>query len=409
VEVRKKYQDALRELTERLLAIRIFDPDGRPSFEFQSYSIITSVLESAIDFHPEIPDADRPWVLRAGVSNACKEKDLTPTALEQHLKNAEREYLRTPLKDYTLATAFGIRAYRGLKTVSINGVRISFASSLPRRFDRSEIAYRLDQSVSDCPSDILQVLARVSARTPNAAFNQAQTAVDLIRALWNLVLNRGTRRISLFQTGTPKPVNPILPGALHTLHEPGGALIKDVFWVETHPLESSRVYGVGENWHLVQKRSLKLRSKLRALSYGDEIEKAIVRYGRALDEADARSSFNRVWSVLEYLTNSIGAYDTLISRSSFLATDRERTLVRMILQHLRDVRNAVVHADEERSNMNAYLYELKFITEWLIFFHLNEGKLFGSRARAAEYLDTPTDRRLLLERIGDYRRALRRR
>jgi hypothetical protein len=67
-----------------------------------------------------------------------------------------------------------------------------------------------------------------------------------------------------------------------------------------------------------------------------------------------------------------------------------------------------VHADEERSNVNAYLYELKFITEWLIFFHLNEGKLFSSRARAAEYLDTPTDRRLLLERIGDYRRALRR-
>jgi hypothetical protein len=290
VKVRERYPDALRELTKRLVAIRTFDTNGRPGFEFQSYSIITSVLESAIDFDTEIPEADRPWVLRAGVSNAAKEKDLTPAALELHLKDAEREYLRTPLKDYTLASAFGIRAYRGLKTISISGVRISFALSLPRRFDRSEIADRLNQSVTDSPSDILQVFARVSARTPNAAFNQAQTEVDLIRALWNLVLNRGTRRISLFQTGTPKPVNPILPGALHTLHEAGGALIKDVFWVETHPLESSRVYDAGENWHLVQKRSLRLRSKLRSLSYRNEIEKAIVRYGRALDEADARSS-----------------------------------------------------------------------------------------------------------------------
>ena len=91
--------------------------------------------------------------------------------------------------------------------------------------------------------------------------------MDLIRALWKLVLNHGIRRVSLFQTGTPKPVNPILPGALHTLHEPGGALIKDVFWVETHPLENSRVYSADENWQLVQERSLKLRSKLRGLTY----------------------------------------------------------------------------------------------------------------------------------------------
>jgi hypothetical protein len=58
--------------------------------------------------------------------------------------------------------------------------------------------------------------------------------------------------------------------------------------------------------------------------------------------------------------------------------------------------------------MTAYLDQLRLITEWLILFHLREGKVFQSRARAAEYLDTPRDRSLLLERIRDYRRALRR-
>jgi hypothetical protein len=408
VKVHKKYQDTLREITERLVAIRTFGPDGRPQFQLPTYSIITSVLESAIDFNPEIPDADRPWILRTGVSNASKENRLTPDTLQQHLKAAEREYLRTPVKDYILATAFGIRAYRGLKTISINAVRISFAASLPPRFDRSAIAHRVKETVAHCPPDILQVFARVSARTPNAAFNQAQAAVDLVRALWNLVLNGGRYRIFLFQTGAPEPVNPILPGTLYTLHELNGTLIEDVFWVEPHPLETNRIYGADENWPRVEKRALKLRSGLRALTYRQEIEKALVRYVRALDEIDPRSSFNRVWSVLEYLTNSVGTYETLISRSCFLAVDRDRGFVRMVLQHLRDVRNAVVHSDEERSNMKAYLDQLRLVTEWLIFFHLREGKLFQSRARAAEYLDTPTDRGLLLERIGDYRRALRR-
>ena len=112
--------------------------------------------------------------------------------------------------------------------------------------------------------------------------------------------------------------------------------------------------------------------------------------------------------MLEYLTNSIETYDPLIRRSSFLSIAKDRAIVRILLQHLRDVRNAVIHTDEERVNMSAYLEQLRTITEWMIRFHLREGNLFHSIADAGYYLDSPTDRGLLLERLRNYRRALRR-
>jgi hypothetical protein len=324
--------------------------------------------------------------------------------LQKHLAGAERKYLRAPLQDFVLATALGIVGYRGQKTLCINGVRISLITSLPRRFNRSAIAARMEEVAPRPPANIVQILARVSARTPNAAFYEAQNSVDLIRALWNFVLNY--RQYHLLQSELARPVNLILPGSVHTLHRPNGTLIEEIFWFEPQSLKSNWIYAADDKWPDVQRRAAKLLSRLQSARYRGEIENALVRYVRALDDADPRSSFNRMWSVLEYLADSVGSYDSLIGRVSFLSPDDERIIVRMLLQHLRDVRNAIVHADEERPNIQTYLDQVKLATERLIMFHLRNGKRFASRAAAASYLDTPVDRAILLGRIRDYRRAL---
>jgi hypothetical protein len=79
----------------------------------------------------------------------------------------------------------------------------------------------------------------------------------------------------------------------------------------------------------------------------------------------------------------------------------------MLLQHLRDVRNAVVHEDEERSNIRTYLDQVKLATERLIMFHFRNGRRFGSRAALASFLDTPVDLAVLKQRMKDYRWALK--
>jgi hypothetical protein len=96
------------------------------------------------------------------------------------------------------------------------------------------------------------------------------------------------------------------------LHYSDGTLIEDIFWVEAQALKNHWIYPAGEAWPAVQRRALQLRSALRSISYQD-IETALVRYVRALHDVDLRSSFDRVWSVLEYLTDSVGNYKILIS------------------------------------------------------------------------------------------------
>jgi hypothetical protein len=405
MRVRQEYEHTLSELTDRLEAIRTTTPGGPPQFRSAEFNLIISVLESAIDFNPTIPEADRRGLLRSAVSEAAKGARIEPGVLQKHLISAEGEYLRKPLYAFVLATAFGIERYHGAQSARINDVRVSLGTSLPRRFDRSAIKDRIEELAPSLPANIAHVLARVSARTPNAAFDRAYSTVELIRAMWNFMLNYG--RYQLFSIGPSKPVNRILPGNVHTLHRTDGTCIEDIFWLDSQPLKSSWIYTPDEQWLKVQKRSFRLLSRLRSINYRSDLENALVRYTRALDCADARSSFNRVWSVLEYLTDSIGNYKKLISRACFLVPHNERRFVRVILQHLRDVRNGLVHADEERSNIETYLYQLKLITDRLIMFHLRNGNRFASRAGSAEYLDTPTDRTVLTQRIREYRRALR--
>lgn len=408
MRVQKRYSDRLNEVTDRLTAIRTLGPDGRPGFSAGEYTLLISVLESAIDFNPAIPHADRPSLVREAVGEAAKTPVLTPTSLQESLVSAERKYLRAPLQEFVLATALGIRDYRGLKTVRINSVGISLASSLPRRFSRSAFDTRIDELSLQIPAGMVQVLARVSARTSHAAFYQAQNSVDLLRALWNLVLNSGRYRLLIFPDRHARPINAILPGRLHTLHHPDGTLVEEIFWFEPQILTDDWIYSADNGWSDVQSRARKLLVRLRSISYRAEMENALVRYVRALDDADPRSSFNRVWSVLEYVTDSIGDYDRLIRRASFPSHDNERVLVRMLLQHLRDVRNAIVHEDDERPNIQAYLDQVKLVTERLIMFHLRNGKRFGSRAAATEYLDTPVESDALRQRMRDYRHALSR-
>jgi hypothetical protein len=87
-----------------------------------------------------------------------------------------------------------------------------------------------------------------------------------------------------------------------------------VFWCEPQGLTGLRIHDADQKWSTIQKRATWLLSRLRAIKYRSELETAFVRYVRALDSRDHSDSFAAVWSVLEYVTDSVGEYDRLIRR-----------------------------------------------------------------------------------------------
>jgi hypothetical protein len=59
--------------------------------------------------------------------------------------------------------------------------------------------------------------------------------------------------------------------------------------------------------------------------------------------------------------------------------------------------------------MEAYLFQLKEFAEWLLRFHLRNGRKYKTRASAVEFLDTPANPEELRRLISLYRSALRHR
>ncbi len=244
------------------------------------------------------------------------------------------------------------------------------------------------------------------ARTEAAAFNEALETLDFLRGVWNFWINSG---VSMRHSSGPrKPVNPILLGPTQTLHRPSGALATDVFWCQPQHEQFDTVYSPLAKLAKISTFESKVRARLGEISYGRNLRNLLVRYVRALDSVDYYVAFNRLWSVLEHLTAAVGDYKALINRVVFLYSHQDRAYLRLLMEHLRDVRNGIVHMDELRGPMETYLFQLKSLgVEPVVRFHLAQGKRFSSLNAAGQFLDLPTDPELLRERVQSFRLALR--
>jgi hypothetical protein len=141
-----------------------------------------------------------------------------------------------------------------------------------------------------------------------------------------------------------------------------------------------------------------VRFKLKRHSYQQTLESAIIRYTRALDERNWHNSFLRLWSLLELLTDTAKSnYDVTIDRTSYIF--EEHNWHKQILQHLREHRNKFVHTDEENSEIEIYLYQLKYYIEGLLQFHLDNTFKFTSIQEAGNFLSLPHDKDELANQI----------
>jgi hypothetical protein len=404
MKISKKYD--LSELAQRIERVRDSQP-GEPA-RFKGFEIddAESVLETCIDFQPQIPEADRRGLIREAIASATQAGTVDAAALEKHLRGAERKYLQTPLVEYVIASSVTVRHFKGMRRVALSGVTLTFSNALPRQFERGTIQEKIDDvtKIAD-PHRLTVVRIRVRARTHAAAMREALDQLDLLRGIWNYWVNSRTQM--RFTWGPQRPVNEILLGPVHTIHHPSGALAADVFWYEEGHRQSDRLYNLAPHWVQVRNWERRLRRRLREIDYGDDLGALFVRYARALDITDSDVAFNKLWGVLEHLAGAVGNYSNLIDRVVFLYVEGDRGFARLLLEHLRDVRNELVHMDEARESMQTYLYQLKRFVEALVRFHLSRGREFSSLNTAAQFLDLPPDPKVLKQRVELLQKALK--
>lgn len=179
-------------------------------------------------------------------------------------------------------------------------------------------------------------------------------------------------------------------GPIHTLHYLNGKLATTDHWYEILFSEEVKAVDITKNFNVLKNEEKKARLRLKRIPYKDELKKAFLRYNNALDIIDFSNSIVNLWSILEYLTYTTEkSYSQTISRTCFLY--KEFRLVQHFLEAFRDSRNKIVHFSERDDRGEILVYQLKYIVENLISFHLFNTFKFSSREELGNFLDLPKD------------------
>lgn len=408
---KKEYAPNL--LVDRLEELRIVRTPNQVSFRGFEFEDVVTVLHSAIKFKEDLPEEQQRQVLVDCVFSVTRSGQLTAQSLLAQINREEKTLANRPVRRFVLATTLSIRYFDSLRSTQLSGHRITFTQFLPKPFARAHEEAREHSSrvvfgkLPDTRSLKAYTSVRVSvqARSEQEAFTAALDTLDLLRGMWNLYFTKWTRSSG----GKREPVNSIVLGPVHSIHEPEGRLASGKFWYEADYVGPLRPQRLNKDYDALRRFEGQIREFLAKSNYRADVEDALRRYARALDFRDWNTSFVQLWGLIEQLTDTSRAnYETTIKRILFLCDNRYSEFHRQILRHLMNYRNRTVHAGVEAVAIETLLYQLKRYAEVLIHFHLQNSSQFSSIKEAAEeYLSLPSDVNRLRSRIDLAARALR--
>lgn len=365
-------------------------------FEYIEYiAVLKSMVEISADVSTEIGYD----LVVKGFHEAAKKQQLEPDSVLSAIKKAVRAHYEKPNHSYHLLTTLNINNSNNLPKYSIGECALKFHQALPKKYKTSR-----NQAISEVASWLIDkdepssyyVTAHTYARNENDAVNKMLDAIDLLRGIWNLHINKA---MSLSFGGRKKPINQITLGALHTVHKDDGSKEGNGYWYEPEYHENQAKVDFSKNSYKTLMFTKNVRKKLHGNPYGKGVEVAIVRYARALDSQNYNTAYIRLWSILEYLTSTLhDSYDKTIKRTSFLYKDRE--YVRQVLEHLRQYRNKSVHSGTGEHDIDIRVYQLKGYVEELLRFHIANHYKFDSLQEAAKFMDLNPEKENLKKQIA---------
>lgn len=299
------------------------DPTGFVSGGFVS-SEFQLVLVDCLEFHTEVPEFERRRIASKVTLDGAIARPITAESLLKQCSKLEHDYLALPKRSFRLLTEISIWWTIDVPKTTIGRTTLTFKPKrVPGFGERTKLFTESRSNLGiELPNGYMRLSALVSARSPHEAAERALSDIDLVRASWNLSLNRGkTWRHS---GGRPAPVNDIRLSPFHTVHEKNGSLATETYWYDPGYSKPANLFSDKPRFSGLLTFAKSLRSRLTQLPYRSEIEGALIRYVRALDSADLNDAYLRLWSLLEYLTDSgHDPYKVATRRAAFMFADRD--------------------------------------------------------------------------------------
>lgn len=362
---------------------------GEPSFNAFEFERVVGIIESIPELHKNVPVHERREMIFKACSECAKGRSFSEVQFLEAFKKAVNAYLATPPVQYIYVTSIGVKGMEKSLTRRLGDKLLRISPLSRSRFDITPIQAFIQDTILYESYGLPQVSVAVKAKTTAQAFELGRHAVDILRGIWNLHLNR----MSALYIGHPVfvPSSRVLPGPFATLHYADGRLATKELWYETNAIKSSWFYRADHNFTIALKSEKSIRSSLARIKYSSELELALGRYANALDHPDPNSAFTNLWAIAEHLTNSEGQYDQMGRRLIFLGRSGDPDARRQLFLHLRAVRNELMHKGVRRGAVNIYLSQLNEFVRSLFRFHLAFGGQFPTLSSSAAFLDRSID------------------
>lgn len=281
------------------------------------------------------------------------------------------------------------------KSIRINGCVISSLKKrgpkypIPSFPTQKELRQQIDERLENT-DDYLTIKIKSHGRSVHEGAENAIEALDLLRGLWTLFGTRGSTSMT-FPKPLSKSIGVLQRGPVHTLHLPSGQLADDVVWIQEDYSKDTSLYDPNESeWEKIERERKWAVRQLKKLKYGKELTDLILRYINAIDQSNLEVSFLHMWSILEAVTNKIGAgYDDVIKRASWVSIDPTES--KNFLSYLRLRRNKLVHAANSDDNKTLVAYMIKNIVEPHLVYLLKRAFKVNSIEEYGDFLDKPTN------------------
>jgi len=377
--------------------------NGSVVFDSTWFEDLVWAFAEIAPFADDVSEFDRHRICTAAIFEAGKSGVLTKTKLFAQVDKDRRVFERQTPEPYVLVTSIAVRYSGALRNKRIGKWKLRFLHSLPKRFDRTFLQnIRLPISMN-AGRQFTCVLIFGPARSDVEAFEGAIDALDYVRGMWNLSLNR---RVWTQHVGRDTaPVNQITLGPIHTLHRPDGKPATARFWYEPNFQEQPFISSLDRQFPAIANDERFIRRMVRSALYGSELRKLLVRYCRALD-SEATLAFLHLWGVLEGLSDTVGArYDETIRRAVFLYHDP--VMMKYVLELLRHRRNQTVHAGLGSVSPRDDIVRLNRYVTAMFKFALEMGRDFKSLEELGSFLSLPDEQKRLERDILLRRKALR--
>ena len=358
------------------------------------YREIFETLASLLKISKQVPEHHKRDFVRAGCLETITAGKLSLDSVIPEIEMRTADYLRRHQKKFVLVTTLSIKWPSPIKRLTHNDARIVISESVPRKFNRLHVQEKsLLPSVPPTTYSFVQI--SVTARCEHSAAEKALRSLDIVRALWNLYFNR--RKTWRITTARPNPVNGIVLGPFHTIHLPDGSAPTDLYWWEPSYIKESQPLDLTSEGQNIRKAERWLKSLFQNSPLRGFAEQALLRYVRALDAPDIKSSFLQLWSVLEYLTctEKMG-YERTIARALFVFKDKDYH--QAILNRLRNERNQLVHEGRDSDQTELSLYNLLLYANESLMTLIQVAHQFENTQDFAVFLDLPSDSSALEQR-----------